>query len=350
MRMTRRTRITLLIAFALVLPLLAAATASAQVEVYATDPAGAPTDFVLGETNVASLRGTLDPPSGGEWVKVRQVAAASNCPSALGSEVSVLAEFMVYVPAGNPVSVIGASNALVSSQSSTRLCIYTYWDINGLGEANPNSTYSQLINFRSAQNKVAWLDVASAVSPELPYMSMTGDAENLGAPALSFVAQGESCPSGFSGGPGALTFPAPSSRNFTVFGEVPVAVGFWRACAYFLPSAGAPLAAETVFSRAPKGGWKPKYKLAKGTLRAKKSKLTLGSARCPGPCTITIVAKKGKKTLAKGSIKGSGKLKLRAKLTSAGKQAARRGARAKFSITSVIDESTASKSTRLRLH
>lgn len=345
----RKSRITLSIFFGLATLLIVAGSASAQVEVYATNTAGAATDFVYGQTNSASLRGTLDPPSGGEWVKVRQVAAASNCPSALGSEVPVLASFMTYVPAGNPVSVIGASTALVSSQRSTRLCIYTYWDVNGLGEANPNSTYSQVINFRDSKDTLAWFNVASAVAPELPYLAITGDAENLGAPTVAFIAQGESCPASFTGSGNSLAFPAPSTRDFIVSSDVPVAVGFWRACAYFTSAGGAPLAGETVFSRAPRGGWKPKYKLAKGKLRAKSGKVKLGTATCPGACRIQVVAKAGKKTLAKGTATGSGKIKLSAKLTSAGKNAARRGVKAKFTLTSVIDESTTSKSARLRL-
>lgn len=340
MRMMRRVRITLFLCCALSALALFAASAGAQVEVYATDGVGAPTDFVFGQSNTLALRGTPDvaQPS---YAIIRGIDAASSCPASEGAAAAPYA-FESYIDPGSPISVPSVVSGVFDKYRDVRFCVYIY-----LNNAIFWGSYSQVAHFRDPVSSVKWLDVASATSPELPYFSMTGVAEIPGTPAVSFVDANASCPASFAGG-NSLTYSA-SGGSYTVFGEVPVGIGFWRACGYFQDGSGAPLAAQATFSRAPRGGWKPRYKLVKGKLRAKRGKLTLGSATCPGLCAITFVAKQGKKTLAKGSVSGPGQLKLNAKLTAAGKTAARRGKQVRFTLTSTIDESTVNKTVKLRL-
>lgn len=342
-----RTRKTIISLTASALLLLATAgAASAQVELYATDSVGSPSEFVIGGANNVSLRGTLDAPSGGQTMLVRQVAAASSCPSPQGNEVPVLSSFQAYAGPSSPLPRIGVFNGIDSSQASSRFCIFVYYDVAPGGIDNPNTSYSQVVNFRSPADSVRWFDVASAVTPDLPYMAMSGSSETAGTPAVSIVTSGAACP---AVRPGAALEFAGEHGSFSVSGELASGIGFWRACAYVGPVGSGPLLKEATFSHAPRGGWRPKYKTVKTAPRAKGGSLRIGSATCPGPCKVTIRANHKGKTLLKGLVGGTGKLKMTAKLTSAGKRAAKRRQKITVVLTSTIDESTVIKRVKLKL-
>ncbi|MFT4049776.1 MAG: hypothetical protein QM648_08060 [Solirubrobacterales bacterium] len=340
--MKRFSLITLVATFA---TLALAGTASAQIEVYASTAGGAATDFVYGRANTVSLRGSLDPATGGETIKVRQVRVTDSCPTATGTNVTILSTFTAYVAPGT-LPIVAAANNLYSGDRDSRLCIYAYYDSAPGGEANPNKSYSQDIHFRDPGGSVTWFDVASAVSPDLPYFSLIGSNELQSGEGISFVPVDTTCPETYVGGSGAMTFPAAATSSVIDYGQISVSTGFWRACAYFL---GGPLAAQDTFSRAPKGGWKPKYALKK-KIKIKSGKIALGSVKCPGPCTVMVKATNAKgKKLASGTASGIGKIAVGTKVTSAGRKAAKRHVKAKFIVTTVIDESTATKTVKLKL-
>lgn len=342
-------RFIILIAAMLIATALSAPVASSQVEIYASDPAGTPADFLFGRVNNVSLRGTVDAPTGGETLKVRQIDAALSCPSALGTEVPVDFTFNAWVPAGNPVMVPNVTAGVSSARRDSKFCIYAYFQNNALGEANPNVTYSQVVHFRDppppnvAINRV--FATSSTGRADRPYFIVSGINETLGGEAIAFVKQPRACPGTFQGGAGAVTFADASGANFTRFGIVPVGIGFWRVCAYTITGGGSALGGSATFSRAPKGGWKPKYSLARGSTKLKSGRIALGSVKCPGPCEVSVTASVRGKTVATGSTAGRGKLRISLK---AGK-AVRRGKKTRFKITTTIDQSTASKTVELRL-
>lgn len=343
-------RLPLLIVLAVAATLFAAPVASSQVEVYA------PNDFVFGQATTVSLRGTLDAPTGGQTIKVRQIEASLTCPTATGTTVPVRFTFTAWIPGGGPVNVQNASSGVYSGDRDSRFCIYAYYENGGMGEANPNTSYSHVVHFRDPIPppppvvNIDWMHVSSSVSPELPYFIFTGTNETYGGESIAFVPQASACPGSFPGGTGAVSFPGATSASFSRFGEAGVGIGFWRACGYATANGVSTLSRDAVFSRAPVGGWKPSYKLLKGKAPVKSGKIALGKATCPGPCSITVKAVLGKKTVATGKASGSGgALKLKLKANSAGKKAAKRRKKAKFSITSVIDQSTITKTVTLKL-
>lgn len=342
-------RLPLFIALAVAATLIAAPAASSQVEVYA------PGDFVFGQPTTVSLRGTLDAPTGGQTIKVRQIEASLTCPTATGTTVPVDFTFTAWIPAGNPVNVPNAASGVYSGHRDSRFCIYVYYEIGGMGEANPNTSYSHVVHFRDPipppppKMYVDWMHVSSSISPELPYFVMTGVNETYGGEAIAFVAQSSACPGSFPGGAGSHSFPGAATANFSRFGEASVGIGFWRACGYTIAGGVSTLSRAVVFSRAPRGGWKPSYKLIRGKAPLKGGKIALGKLTCPGACKVTVKALVGKKVVATGKASGSGVLKLKLKANSSGKRAAKSRKKAKFSITSVIDQSTTVKSVSLRL-
>lgn len=341
-------RLPLFFLLAVATALLCAPAASSQVEVYA------PNDFVFGQPATVSLRGTLDAPSGGQTIKVRQIEASLSCPTATGNTVPVDFTFQAWIPAGDPINVPNAASGVYAGNRDSRFCIYVYFQFGGMGEANPNTSYSHVVHFRDPIPPpppvvaIDWMHVSSAASPELPYFVMTGTNETFGGEAIAFVPQSSACPGTYPGGAGALSFPAAATASFSRFGEAGVGVGFWRACGYTLSGGSSALGREAVFSRAPAGGWRPTYRLVKGKARVKSGKVALGKVTCPGACSISAKARVGRKTI--GSLKRSGSGRLTLKLNSAGKKAARRKKKkAKFTITSVIDQSTATKTVSLKL-
>ncbi len=341
-----RTKFTLIPLAAVLCALSYATPASAQIELFASTPNGAATDFVLGASNIVSLRGTLDAPSGGQTLKVRQVDSDQSCPTATGNTVPIRSTFTAYVGSQGELPKINVSSAIDSSARTSRFCIYAYYDVAPGGEANPNTSYSQLITFRDAADSFNWFDVASATSPELPYFAFSGHSETRSAILVSFVPQRGGCPATFPGGPGAINFGPPSDYDFLLHGQASVAIGFWRACGYFQVGSTTVLGKDTKFSRAPRGGWRPGYNIKKGTLRAKRGAWSIGTASCPGTCRISIVAKKGSKILARGSSRG-GRLSIKA--NAAGRKAAKRGVKARVTLTSTIDQSIVSRSAKVTL-
>lgn len=331
--------------------------AQARVELYASDALGNPADFVLGAVNTVSLRGTPDPPSGGETIEVRQVEGAQNCPLVTDRTTPVASQFQAYIHAGASVHMPNVFSGVHSGYRQSKFCVYSYWDVDpGVGPDTPSETYSQLVTFRDPADSVSWFDVASAESPERPFAVMLGSAEQNGAPSISVVRQGERCPASFVATAGSAVFPAPGRIGFSVWGELMVTTGFWHACAYLQSASGAPLLAETDFSRSPRGGWRPSYKL-KRTLKARGSSWAIGSVTCPGPCSISAVAKRGSRTLAKAtgrvtkmaSSKRTKALKLKLKATAAGRKAARSGITARVTLTSTVDDSEVERVVKLRL-
>jgi hypothetical protein len=227
--------------------------------------------------------------------------------------------------------------------------VYEYFTGGANDEFNPEGRFDQVVHFREPVSSLDWLYVASSESPDPPYLVETGKSEAPLGRAVAFVPQSQQCPPSYPGGAGAMSFGGTTDPTFTDFGEVNVPVGFWRACGYLINGSTSSLGAQSTFSQAPKGGWKPKYSLAKGSLKVKSGKLALGSASCPAACTITMVAKSGKTTLAKGTASGNGKIKLKLKATSAGRKAAKKGVKAKFTLTSMIELSEVTQTATLKL-
>lgn len=339
--------VTAALALALALP----GAAAAQIEIYATSASGAATDFVFGHPNTVSLRGTLDAPSGGQTIKVRQVAADQSCPSATGNEVTDVANFVAWVPPGDPVNVNAVSSSIYPNYRDARFCIYVYFQYGGGGEANPNTSYSQVVHFRDPGGSVSWFDVASATSPGVPFFALVGRNELQSGASVAVVPAASKCPSSDPGGAGHVTIAPSGAVDFTGFGDVAVPVGFWRGCAYVPGGSASVLAAEATFSRAPKRGWRPRYKLVRGSVRLKGGRLALGSANCPGPCSVKITATAGGRRVASGRVASSGRgtLRLKLKATAAGRALARRGVAAKVRLTSVIDLNESVKRVKLRL-
>lgn len=319
-----------------------AAPAGAQLEVYGSDSGGNPRDLVFQRENTVSIRGTLDPPSGGETIEVRMIDPSQSCPAAADNSTPVLLKFTAWVSAASGGKVANVASNIPSNIRDARFCIYAYYELAGGGYGNPNTTYSHLVHFRDATSAVSRLEAVSSVSPGLSYVTMTGIAENHGLPSVSFVPIGSACPASFQGGGRSIVFLAPEGLNFTVYREFAVPTGFWRACGYVQSGGSAALAAQTIFSRAPKGGWKPKYSLKKGSIKKKGGKWTVGSVKCPGPCSIELVARRGSKVIGRGSVSGSGKLALAIAATGG-------GGKAKISIASSIDQSDASRTIKLKL-
>lgn len=333
--------------FILIFAVMLAATAALAGSAYAQIEIYAPGDFIYGQNNSVSLRGTLDASTGGQTIKVRQIDAALSCPTATGTDVPVDFTFTAWVPAGNPVNVPGVASGIYSGRRDSRFCIYVYFQNGGMGEANPNTSYSQVVHFRDPTPPpppvvgVSRLFTSSSVSPERPYFIMAGTNEALSGESIAFVRQSGGCPGSYPGGVGAIGYSDSAGATFSRYGVAAVGTGFWRACAYV----GGALGAQTTFSRAPKGGWKPKYSLVKGKAKMKGGSISIGSVKCPGPCDVTLSATAKGKSLGSSNVSGSGKVALK---VSAG--SARRGAKVRFKITTVIDQSaTASKTVELKL-
>lgn len=351
-----RTKLTLTITTALLAMLWLVPGAGAQLQLFASTPAGAETGFVLGGNNIISLRGSVDAPSGGQWVKVRQVSAGAICPTPLGSETVVHHEFMVYLAGNQALPAVNVSSGVRSSERDTRFCIYSYFDVAPGGEHAPNVSYHQDATFRNPADSLSWFSINSATSPELPFYAFNGSSETGNPLLVAFVSQRAACPANFPGGPGALNLGVPATTNFSFTGDANVQAGFWRACGYFQIGAATILAKDTTFSRTPRGGWVPKYKFKRGTLRRKGGRWELGTVTCriESACRVTLEATYRGKLLARGTAKGKAgskrKIKLKLKPTSAGKKAVRRKAvKVSITATSVIDFSEVDRRVKVRL-
>ncbi len=352
-----RSKLTLTITVVLAAMLWLVPAAGAQLELYASNGQGAETGFVQGAANTVSVRGSIDPASGGTTVLVRQIDIFHACPSAQGSEAPVLSEFIFWVGSNAELPKAAVFGGINSAQPSTRFCIYSYWQSTSPGPDNPDTTDVQDVNFRIPTDTLSWFSVASATSPEYPYFALAGSSETASPVMLAFVNQKTSCPANYPGGSNSLVLGTPPAGSFSFDGEARVKAGFWRACSYFQVGVTSLLAGQSEFSRSPRSGWVPRYKFKRGTLRRKKGRWQLGATRCriETSCRITLEARSGKKLLARGSAKGKAgskkQVKLTLKPTSAGKKALRRSRSVKVRVTatSVIDLSEVDRRVTVRL-
>jgi hypothetical protein len=343
MRMKRLRKLIPSASVALLGALAFALPASANVAVH---PVGA-ADFVFGQSMTLGLHGApsqINDAGTGSFVYARGFPEPTTCPDNKDSGGPVYAiEGFVRVD-GTSDAVSPGYPAVVNSMRDVRFCFYEY-----SGRPEPPLTYSQVVHFRDPSGSFSWFEVTSADSPERPYLAASGHSETGGAPQFAFVPVDQQCPATFPAGGLSVSFASTGVGNFVKAVSAPVGVGFWRACGYIQGPSTSPLLAQSTFSLAPRGGWKPSYALSRGSLRAKAGRYQLGSATCPATCSLQVVAKSGKKTLASGRVSGDGKLSLSAKLSSAGRKAVKRGVKATVTVTAEIDASQTSKSVKLKL-
>lgn len=344
MRMTRLRNLVPAVALALVAMLAFALPASAEVSVR---PIGT-SDFIYGHTLTLGLQGPPvlhNPQNTGAYLVVRGFDASTACPADRNSGGPVYAfEGFVGTDGSNSVSSTEYP-AVVNVVRDVRFCFYELTE----GPSDTPTPYSQVVHFRDPSGAFSWFEATSADSPERPYIGAGGLSETGGAPQFAFVPAEQQCPAEFPGGALSVSYAATGVGSFVKALSAPVGVGFWRACGYIQGPSSTPLMAQATFSRAPRGGWKPSYKLARGTLRSSGGHYKLGSVTCQAACNLQVVAKSGKKTLASGSVSGEGTLDLSAKLSSAGRKAAKRGVKASVTITSLIDASETTKVVKLKL-